>query len=390
MPKNWQFTKFIPIHSTQNNNIIFQKMINIITGNIKNIKIYDMTGYIYDNIVQEIINFSKMKKNDIDCCNYNILVDMNGNIMLISNSVKIFIVDNIIYIVNNVYDFKSIISSEINYVEHDNCIAFYKFIFDNNVSANLIMKNKTAIQYTTYNLNEHFDLNIYFTYQNNENNIKLIHNLHKKNNGSFQENYIKNGMIVSHKYDNTKKISKIISQCMINDTNGVRYRGKYEEIKSKDKNKKTLTKDDEIIYNKEDGKVLIDKINTLTIKEDIVIGWKVAKSLNGEKRIIKLAIPIDAIKITPINHEYFNSRGKERCNKAIVMDIQFPFKDEIISIVPHEMSAYSYIYNENDIKLEYKVGMEVVPDSFDDNINETCTNGIHYYRERNTVFDVYL
>ena len=128
------------------------------------------------------------------------------------------------------------------------------------------------------------------------------------------------------------------------------------------------------------------------MKDEIVIGWKVAKSLPnelGEKRIIKLGIPADAMIVKPIDMEYFNTRGKERCNKAIVMDIQLPMNDEI-SIVPSETSAYSYIFNENGMRFEYKVGMEVVPDIFDPNENESCTHGIHFYRDRQSVFDVYM
>jgi hypothetical protein len=93
--------------------------------------------------------------------------------------------------------------------------------------------------------------------------------------------------------------------------------------------------------------------------------------------------------VKPIDKEYFNTRGKERCNKAIVMDIQFAM-DEEISLVPTETSAYSYIFNENGIRFEYKVGMEVVPDMFDPNEDESCTHGIHFYRDRKSVFDVYV
>jgi hypothetical protein len=52
--------------------------------------------------------------------------------------------------------------------------------------------------------------------------------------------------------------------------------------------------------------------------------------------------------------------------------------------------AYSYVYKDDMIGFEYKVGTEVIPDSFDENENESCTNGIHYYQDRNTIFEVYF
>jgi hypothetical protein len=71
------------------------------------------------------------------------------------------------------------------------------------------------------------------------------------------------------------------------------------------------------------------------------------------------------------------------------MDIQFPEEGEEISIVPNEIVAYSYIHM-TDIPFEYKVGKEIIPDSFDSNDDVSCTHGIHFYRNRHSVFDVYI
>ena len=34
----------------------------------------------------------------------------------------------------------------------------------------------------------------------------------------------------------------------------------------------------------------------------------------------------------------------------------------------------------------YKVGQQVMPDSFDPNSDSGCSNGIHYFRNRRAVF----
>ena len=219
--------------------------------------------------------------------------------------------------------------------------------------------------------------------------MKIVSYTLEKSNGDIKEKMIKNGMYIKHNYVKNTDISKLISQCMYQDQTGLQYRGKYEEIKSKDSFKKTLTRDDTIIYNKENNNVLIDTINEIESKEDIIIGWKAAKSIDNKVRIIKLAIPIDAKKIRPIDKEFFYTKGKERCNKAIVMDIQLPMEEDEISLVPSEMSAYSYIFNENG-RFVYTIGKEVVPDTFDEDENESCTHGIHFYRNRQSVFDVYV
>ena len=71
------------------------------------------------------------------------------------------------------------------------------------------------------------------------------------------------------------------------------------------------------------------------------------------------------------------------------MDIQYPTEEEE-SVVPDEIVAYSYLYDKNSESFQYRVGGEVIPDSFDENENESCTNGIHFYRDRYTIFDMYI
>jgi hypothetical protein len=173
--------------------------------------------------------------------------------------------------------------------------------------------------------------------------------------------------------------------------NELRYRGRYEEIVSQGKIvSKKLLKNDELIYNKENDQVLVDQLKRFKIKDEIVIGWKVAKSIDGdEHRILKLMIPVDAKIVQPVDREFFSTRGKVRCSKAIVMDIQLPLKNGEVSCVPREMSAYSYVY-EKDRPFVYHVGKEVIPDEFDENEDLSCTNGIHFYHDRDIVFEQFL
>ena len=182
---------------------------------------------------------------------------------------------------------------------------------------------------------------------------------------------------------------------MINDNDtGLRYRGKYSGTSEDGKNiSKTITIDDKIVYNKKGDEtitnLLVDKKKYLN-RTEIIIGWKVGKSIENELRIIKLGIIPDAQIIRPIDEEYFISHNKERCDKAIVMDIQLPIENEEISVVPNELEAYSYIYKSTNTNFKYKIGQEVFPDSFNFDENISCAQGIHFFQNRIDVFKAYV
>lgn len=199
----------------------------------------------------------------------------------------------------------------------------------------------------------------------------------------------KNGLLIHTTHYHTG-IEHLISRCMMSDSAGIRYRGTYTHEKNNDKVlKKTLSKENLIIYNEEDGAVTVDTIKRVRPENEIMIGWKVAKSESGEYRIIKLGIPVDALIVSPITYEFFHKRGKQRCDKAIVMDIQYPIRQEEESVVPNELVAYSYLHV-TDAPFPYRVGSLVTPDAFDLNENECCTKGIHFYEIRMDIFDTYL
>lgn len=212
--------------------------------------------------------------------------------------------------------------------------------------------------------------------------------------------------------DYRKNKKKVISECMVgeptkvakgdgddgkykkDENTGLRFRGVYTSEMDANNSKilyKTLQKNDEYVYIKKGDDVLLNNVTEDVQKRDTeIIGWKVAENEYGEKRIVKLAILPDASIVRPVDEEFFHTKGKERCNKALVLDIQYPDEEKVESVVPHETKAYSYIFSSHSHKFEYAVGKEVTPDAFDDNENTSCTNGIHYYRDRKSVFDVYV
>ena len=191
---------------------------------------------------------------------------------------------------------------------------------------------------------------------------------------------------------------RVISECMVNggdgdEKEGLRFRGVYNNETDITNGKilyKTLTKDDEYVYIKKGDDVLVNNVVEDTkCRTSELIGWKIGENAYGEKRIIKLAIMPDARIVRPVDEEFFHTKGKERCDKAIVIDIQYPDEEKEQSVVPDEMTAYSFLF-QSATPFEYRVGKEVTPNSFDENDNVSCTHGIHYYCNRKSVFDVYV
>jgi len=259
-----------------------------------------------------------------------------------------------------------------------------------------IKNNNTQKEIFNYSIDSNLVINEYHDYSNNETKLKLklfSKKCMKKN--IYVSKYIKNGCEFEVYYNGETNFKHIISQCMINDNDtGLRYRGKYSGTSEDGKNiSKTITIDDKIVYNKKGDEtitnLLVDKKKYLN-RTEIIIGWKVGKSIENELRIIKLGIIPDAQIIRPIDEEYFISHNKERCDKAIVMDIQLPIENEEISVVPNELEAYSYIYKSTNTNFKYKIGQEVLPDSFNFDENISCAQGIHFFQNRIDVFKAYV
>jgi hypothetical protein len=184
-------------------------------------------------------------------------------------------------------------------------------------------------------------------------------------------------------------IDKTIVKCMMSGSDGLRFRGKQTTTIDRTTNESTTTIKfgDQTQYEKKKNVVLTDLINNKLNLDDSTIGWKVCQNANGEKRIIKLFIPAEAKKVIPIGDDFLTSNFKERADQAIVMDIQLADLETETSVVPSETEAFSYIHNS---AFTYKVGQQVMPDSFDPNPDSGCSNGIHYFRNRRSVFKTYL
>ena len=94
-------------------------------------------------------------------------------------------------------------------------------------------------------------------------------------------------------------------------------------------------------------------------------GWKKVQG-----KLIELRIPADAKRSSA-------TTDKCRCDKALVVSITDISNDkEITEIVNH-----------NRAKTVYRVGEMVFPDSFDDNRWNECSNGIHFFTNKESAIN---
>lgn len=265
------------------------------------------------------------------------------------------------------------------------------------IAGYILSSNKKEL--FNYSINSKMEVRKNFSYVDKEKKIDMkLNSILYDIQGLEISKYIKSGCKFDEYYNYNNHFRYIISQYGNNDgdnSTGLRYRGKkYSGTSIGDKNiSKTIWDGDKIVYNKEGDEtltnLLVEDPNN-SLRTEMVVGWKVAKSDTGELRIVKLGIFHDATIVRPVDEEYFITGGKERCDKAIVMDIQLAIKDNEISVVPEETSVYSYIYSPNSSRFEYNVGGEVIPNLFDSNEDKGCANGIHYFRNRLDVFKAYI
>jgi len=306
-------------------------------------------------------------------------------------SAELFVFDNLNLCISVCYDDSVvyITSSSIEIVKKNAHVRVLLHETNEGVCLKGTVKSNSVTLHSTYMDSKHsIQQHHIYTNQTTHHTYKSYHALYPNQDEIFLCN--KNGLLIQSLYKSETNIKKTISQCMMTDSStGVRFRGSYEEASKGGKIvSKLLKKDDTIIYNEDDEEVKVDVVRKKRV-DDIIIGWKVAKSSSGELRIVKLAIPLDAETVMSIDPEFFSTRGKERCSKALVMDIQLCVQEEEISVVPDEKVAYSYLY-QRQAPLAYTIGSEITPDMFDPNPNESCSQGIHFYQNRNDVFDVYV
>ena len=96
------------------------------------------------------------------------------------------------------------------------------------------------------------------------------------------------------------------------------------------------------------------------------IGWKKVKCY-----LIKLEIPEDARRISATTR-------KCRCDKAKVLEVTNINTNEQVSEIINE--SYNQLTH-------YKVGEMVYPDKFDDNRWNECSNGIHFFINKQDAID---
>ena len=376
---------------------------------------------------KELKDFESIKPNYyIDTEIKHAMIDQDSNMIAFSENSTFILNNDILICINHLENMFIILSEDINHISIKNhfTVQFKLEIKDEKsyLNARFFNSRQRILQTSRiiHNFVTHTTTHTFY-FKNSSTNTQIVNHTLFDKNGNRANVYKKNNLKVQSIYH--YKIDKycLISECDIyspstppppsssppssspsdmeenkgkkdDKENELRYRGRYEEIVSQGKivNKKLL-KDDELIYNKENDQVLVDQLKRVKIKDEILIGWKVAKSIDGDERILKLMIPVDAKIVQPVDREFFSTRGKVRCSKAIVMDIQLPLKNGEVSCVPREMSAYSYVYEKDSERpFVYHIGKEVIPDRFDESEDLSCTNGIHFYHDRDIVFEQFL
>ena len=133
----------------------------------------------------------------------------------------------------------------------------------------------------------------------------------------------------------------------------------------------------DMVYDQSGSNVSVKTIPIGLIENKPKYVWKVCK-VKDSKCIVKLELENDSKYIIPVKIEHL-MYGKNRCDKAKVVGIykinenenEIEYDEEVIAI-PFISSKY----------LEYKKNNIVCSDSFDLNVNNTCTNGIHVFETK--------
>ena len=97
-------------------------------------------------------------------------------------------------------------------------------------------------------------------------------------------------------------------------------------------------------------------------EEGAFVGFKKCRSYEGETVLVKLEIPEDAKRSSATTR-------KCRCSKAKVISITGILTGK----------EYDVSFSQHDKKFVYRVGETVVPDSFDEDRWNECSNGIHFF-----------
>ena len=105
-------------------------------------------------------------------------------------------------------------------------------------------------------------------------------------------------------------------------------------------------------------------------EEGAFVGFKKCRSYEGEDVIVKLEIPEDAKRSSATTR-------KCRCSKA-----------KVVSIIGIKSGKnYEVAFSRHDSRFLYRVGETVVPDSFDEDRWDECSNGIHFFITKQEAID---
>ena len=362
-------------------------MTTIKTSDVGNNKhLYTCMCHIMGTTKELMESFNNEEK--IDIMNVNCVVHTFQHYTIIeSQQMNILISQDFILVFNKIMSKFMSMNQKKMFFFHNNITFSFNInnISDDMVDGNAIIHEGSMINYIYFSSNN--TRQQYFNNLVNQSTKKIIKEIvYVDNTGAILKNTLEEN--INTTYYKNSVVEKLFVKCMMSDGDKPQI-GKYTAIKTSDGTSNIkLTIDDKILYKKNNNKVMVDLVTPPIKKEDYIIGWKVVKSLNDEIRIVKLGIPYDTQRVIPIGSDFFSTYKKERCDRgAFVLDIQLPILDEIISVVPNEKVARSYIY-ENIT--EYKVGCIVEPDGFNNNPNESCGQGIHYHRDRRAVFKMWI
>jgi hypothetical protein len=195
-------------------------------------------------------------------------------------------------------------------------------------------------------------------------------------------------------YQRKEGIDHAISRAMMTGADGLRYRGTCTETRQTATNRvmhRQVKCGDEIVYDEKDETVCVDKIRVKTTgRPEWLTGWKLVKNERGAHRVLKIAIPPDATVVCAVDSDHLVARQKKRCDRCMVVDLQYPKKDEEVSVVPAEKTAVSCVYTETAQPFVYVVGQIAEPHAFSDDTHEGCAPGIHFFTDRSAIFETYL
>ena len=147
-----------------------------------------------------------------------------------------------------------------------------------------------------------------------------------------------------------------------------------------------LTQEDDVSYFKE-------AIITLEIPEDATVITPYDQRINHRNKLLVDGLT-DAGYPVPEQFKKLAFSNKLRCSKAIVTRVE---DRETGNDISYAISIYETIYggglswssqteSKGSAITTYKVGKEIVPDKFDTNLDEECTNGIHFFLNKEDAY----